>query len=69
MWAKREFLNLKQAYDAGVPVPKPYTVVDNVLVMGFIGGDRVRQEGVRRQRGLIANFHSSGASPENELTY
>jgi RIO kinase 1 len=37
MWAKREPLNLKQAYDAGVPVPKPYTVVDNVLVMGFIG--------------------------------
>jgi RIO kinase 1 len=36
-WAKREFLNLKQAYDAGVPVPKPYTVVNNVLVMGFIG--------------------------------
>jgi RIO kinase 1 len=37
MWAKREFLNLKQAHDAGVPVPKPYTVVNNVLVMGFIG--------------------------------
>jgi RIO kinase 1 len=37
VWAEREFLNLKQAHDAGVPVPKPYTVVNNVLVMGFIG--------------------------------
>ena len=37
LWAKREFLNLKQAYEAGVPVPKPHAVIDNVLVMGFIG--------------------------------
>jgi len=37
MWAKREFLNLKQAYEAGVPVPKPHAVIENVLVMGFIG--------------------------------
>lgn len=37
MWAKREFLNLKQAHEAGVPVPRPHTVANNVLVMGFLG--------------------------------
>ncbi len=37
MWARREFLNLKQAYEAGVPVPRPYAVINNVLAMGFIG--------------------------------
>jgi len=36
-WAKREFLNLKQAHEAGVPVPKPHAVANNVLVMSFLG--------------------------------
>ena len=36
-WAKREFVNLKKAYEAGVNVPKPIAVEDNVIVMGFIG--------------------------------
>ncbi len=37
VWAKKEFKNLKQAYDAGVKVPKPIYVKSNVLVMEFIG--------------------------------
>lgn len=37
VWAKKEFKNLKQAYDAGVRVPKPIYVKSNVLVMEFIG--------------------------------
>lgn len=36
-WAKREFSNLKKAYEKGVSVPKPIAVKDNVLVMEFIG--------------------------------
>ena len=36
-WAKREFVNLKKAYEAGVNVPSPIAVEENVIVMGFIG--------------------------------
>jgi RIO kinase 1 len=36
-WARKEFTNLKQAYDAGVRVPKPESFEGNVLVMEFIG--------------------------------
>jgi len=36
-WAKKEFANLRQAHDAGVRVPEPFTVQRNVLVMEFIG--------------------------------
>jgi RIO kinase 1 len=36
-WCKREFKNLKIAYDAGVNCPKPITFNENVLVTEFIG--------------------------------
>ncbi len=36
-WARREFKNLKLAYNAGVHVPKPIRLFRNVLVMQFIG--------------------------------
>ena len=36
-WSKREFINLKKAYEAGVSVPKPIAVKNNVLVMEFLG--------------------------------
>jgi RIO kinase 1 len=36
-WAKKEFKNLKTAYNNGVRVPAPYDVRRNVLVMDFIG--------------------------------
>ncbi|MCS7113656.1 MAG: serine protein kinase RIO [Candidatus Bathyarchaeota archaeon] len=41
LWASKEFKNLEQAYDAGVRVPKPIVVRENVLVMEFIGEDGV----------------------------
>ncbi|RLE51730.1 MAG: serine protein kinase RIO [Candidatus Methanomethylicota archaeon] len=40
-WARKEFRNLKRAYEAGVRVPKPYAVNKNILVMEFIGEDGV----------------------------
>lgn len=40
-WAKKEFKNLKRAEEAGVRVPKPYTVRRNILLMEFIGKDGV----------------------------
>jgi len=36
-WAEKEFKNLTLAYEAGVKVPKPYIVKNNVLVVEFIG--------------------------------
>ena len=37
LWAKKEFKNLTLLYDAGIPVPKPLHVTNNVLAMEFIG--------------------------------
>jgi len=39
VWARKEFVNLKRAYSAKVPVPMPIHVKGNVLVMEFIGDD------------------------------
>lgn len=36
-WAKKEFANLKQAFEAGVNVPEPFALSKNVIVMQFIG--------------------------------
>lgn len=36
LWAKKEFRNLKQCAAAGIPVPKPIHVANNVLAMEFI---------------------------------
>jgi RIO kinase 1 len=36
-WALKEFKNLKRAREAGVPCPEPIAVMENVLVMEFIG--------------------------------
>jgi RIO kinase 1 len=41
VWAQKEFKNLKRAYEAGVPVPKPIAVSKNLLVMNFVGKNGV----------------------------
>ncbi len=40
-WAQKEFKNIQRAFAAGVRVPKPEIVRKNVLVIEFIGKDRV----------------------------
>jgi RIO kinase 1 len=40
-WARKEFRNLNEAFEAKVRVPKPFTVQNNVLLMEFIGEDGV----------------------------
>jgi RIO kinase 1 len=37
LWAKKEYRNLSQCYDAGIPVPRPLYVANNVLAMDFVG--------------------------------
>jgi len=37
LWAKKEHRNLTQCHEAGIPVPNPRNVVNNVLAMDFVG--------------------------------
>jgi len=48
-WAQKEFRNLEQADKAGVNVPKPIAVKNNVLVMEFIGKDGVSAPSLKEQ--------------------
>ncbi len=41
LWAKKEFRNLSQCYTAGIPVPQPLYVTNNVLTMDFVGQNGV----------------------------
>lgn len=46
-WARKEFRNLKRMYEAGVRVPKPYLVYQNIIVMEFIGHSGLRAPTLR----------------------
>jgi RIO kinase 1 len=37
LWARKEFRNLSQCHDAGIPVPRPLYLKKNILVMEFVG--------------------------------
>jgi RIO kinase 1 len=37
LWANKEFKNLKRAYNAGLSVPEPVYVKNNILIMEYIG--------------------------------
>lgn len=37
LWASKEFKNLKRAYKAGLNVPKPIHIKNNILIMEYIG--------------------------------
>ena len=37
LWAKKEFKNISQCYQCGIPVVKPIHVSKNILVMEFVG--------------------------------
>ena len=39
-WASREFKNLHRARDAGVRVPTPYLIKENILLIEFIGDEQ-----------------------------
>ncbi len=36
-WTKKEFANLKRAFDTGIPVPEPFVSDRNILLMQFLG--------------------------------
>jgi RIO kinase 1 len=37
LWASKEFKNLKRAFNAGLRVPKPIYIKNNILIMEYIG--------------------------------
>ena len=39
LWARKEFRNLSQCHDCGIPVPRPIYQTNNVLAMSFVGQD------------------------------
>jgi RIO kinase 1 len=41
LWAQKEYKNLHSAFEAGVSIPKPVAVRNNVLIMEFIGENGV----------------------------
>jgi len=49
-WAQKEFKNLTQAQEAGVRVPKPIAVENNVLIMEFVGENGVSAPLLREVR-------------------
>jgi RIO kinase 1 len=46
-WARKEFLNLRLAHEAGVPVPEPLDHYRNVLAMEYIGEEKMAAPEVR----------------------
>jgi RIO kinase 1 len=40
-WVQREYRNLMKSREAGVTVPQPIAVLDNVLVMEFVGNQTI----------------------------
>ena len=39
LWARKEFRNLSQCHNAGIPVPTPLYLKNNVLAMEFVGNN------------------------------
>ena len=41
LWAGKEYKNLKRAYKAGLNVPEPVYIKDNILIMEYIGFESI----------------------------
>ena len=44
LWAKKEFKNLSQCFDCGIPVVKPLYVTKNILAMEFVGQNGIPEK-------------------------
>jgi RIO kinase 1 len=53
LWASKEFKNLKRAYKAGLSVPKPILVKNNLLIMEYIGFESTPAPKLKDVKGLI----------------
>ncbi|MFX1574653.1 MAG: serine protein kinase RIO [Promethearchaeota archaeon] len=60
LWASKEFKNLKRAYKAGLSVPKPVFIKNNILLMEYIGFESIPApilKDIKKPREPINLFH------------
>jgi RIO kinase 1 len=58
-WAQKEFKNLSQCYDKGIPVVKPIHVSKNILVMEFVGKNGVPTKTLLESKINMQDYHSA----------
>ena len=58
-WAQKEFKNLSQCYDKGLPVVKPVHVSKNILVMEFVGKNGVPAKTLLESKIDMKDYHSA----------
>ena len=59
LWAKKEFKNLSQCYDCGLPVVKPIYVTKNVLALEFIGKDGVPEKTLLESKVDVNDYNAT----------
>ena len=59
LWAKKEFRNLSQCYDAGISVPEPLYVTNNVLAMRFIGENGIPAKSLLESKVNSTDYNSA----------
>src|SRR5256885_2494956 len=62
-WAQKEYKNLVRMEDAGVRVPTPERVLDNVLVMAYIGDESTPALSLRSEERRVGKECRSRWSP------
>ena len=59
LWAQKEFRNLSQCYNKGIPVVKPIHVSKNILVMEFVGKNGVPAKTLLESKIDMKDYHSA----------
>ena len=59
IWAQKEFKNLSQCYEKGIPVVKPIHVSKNILVMEFVGKNGVPAKTLLESQVDIHDYESA----------
>lgn len=62
-WAEKEVRNLKRLHAAGLCVPEPYLLKNNIIIMEFIGDNgcaapRLKDAGLTEEENILAYFNT-----------
>ncbi len=68
LWSEREFSNLVEVYESGVPVPKPYVQSNNILVMAFLGENGVRYPLLHEEEFDVDELRNIASQVEDALS-
>lgn len=58
-WAQKEFKNLLQCYNKGIPVVKPVHVSKNILIMEFVGKNGIPAKTLLESKIDMKDYHSA----------